>query len=857
MNGDFFESINKEHIVRRSRISKKFNNEMLFNKILYVLAPIGGGKTVAVIDYANDYLENKVWHEISEEDNEPRNFLISLIKIIGDIGKDVNVKKYYNMVNNVNFNDKINTILNMLCSHLEDDGIKKVIIIDNLQIITNETIFNILVDFISLSPKNYKFIFLSRKKVPAYFSDFVVKREIQLIDSKDLTFNEEDIKEFYFKEGINFDDIDIRDILINTKGWPAAMSAILMCLKLNDYGRLNNSRNLVELFKNNEYINNFFTKNVWDKWDYRTKNFFMKISLFEELKLDECIEITDVKDSREILEEFLKIKEDETFDFNPMFLDFLKEKSKELKLEEKREVYKRAATYFERKGLNLEAAKYYSNAGNLEGEIRSIEKFCTNGIMFTKLNTIEKYVRSISKEIMVQNPTLCSLMAILEYINYRLEESEKWYKILLNIKKEESSKMIKNQEILDDINGKIFYISVILGKISDEEIKDQFYEMYVKGKNNEKIIQNISLTFNFPSILRNIKDTYFLWKDWIKFDKGITNILSKVYGEYGIGMAEIAYSEINYEKNELNLSLIELTNVITKSIEYGHVDNIFVAYIIFEKVMCANGYVREAKAALEKIGNIIEDKKALHLMKNLNAVYARFNLLNGDNGRAKEWFNTYFNSREKNFNILDTYEYMTQARLHIAYGEYKMANSLLQIMYNLNFNYKYTSTLIECCILQSISLYRDGDENLALKKIEEALKMAEPFEYIRIFADEGEAVHDVLNKYLKSDKLDENINLKYIKKILVEARKFGRFHPKYLKLEKLVNNIKLTKSELQILNLIYKGMSNIEISEYLSIKKDTVKFHVRNIYSKLNVKNRMQAVQAADKIGIINEKRLM
>ena len=61
----------------------------------------------------------------------------------------------------------------------------------------------------------------------------------------------------------------------------------------------------------------------------------------------------------------------------------------------------------------------------------------------------------------------------------------------------------------------------------------------------------------------------------------------------------------------------------------------------------------------------------------------------------------------------------------------------------------------------------------------------------------------------------------------------------------------LTKRELGVLQLIARGSSNPEIAKELVLALDTVKRHVYNIFAKLGVKNRMQAVARARSLGLI------
>lgn len=905
MDKDFLKLVDKDKIVSRSRINEEINKLIIFNKILYVYAEVGWGKTTTIIDYVGKSLEKSIYHEFKNSDNNPKSFLMILIEIINSMENDINMQRYYNIVDRINFfthknirdisrlEEEAKRVVNKLCTCLKEDGARRVIILDDINRITNDFVKELLVYFIRLTPKNYKFILLSTREVPICFSEFIINGEIKVLTSEQLAFNIEEMNEFYIREGIYLKEDEIKEIFINTGGWPAGMNSILMYLKLDRH------RNIRKILENNDYINDFFYKSVWMNLDKRTKRFFMKISLFKGLYIEQCIEITGEKNARELLEHIVKIEEDESYKPIEIFWNFIKTKSNILPLEEKIELYNKAGESFEKRNLNLEAAEYYGKAGNTESEIRNLEKFCSNRTVYTDLNSMEKYIRKIPKEIVIKNPTLCTVMAILEITNYRAEIGEQWHKKLLDIKekleierssiiekkekliieaekiRDEEAFLYKNHETLygyekevnkceieiskydeeiSSINGKIIYIYLLSPKTSNKRIKEEFNKQYENKNYNIKSLENISLTFNFPSIICGIKDVSTLWNDYDEsMNEGLKEGITKVYGIYGVGMEKIASGEVYYEKNQLNKALLKLTNAISKCSRSGHVDTLFVAYIILHKVMCANGYIEDAKRLLNEIKKIIEEKSAVYLMKNLNATYARFYLLNGDLESAKEYMSIYDN-REMKFNSIKMYEYLTKARICIAEKEYKKANGFLEILYGLNNEYGCTRNVIECCILQAIALNKDGDEELALSKIGQALKFAEPLNYIRVFADEGEACYEILNKYLKKTDIDKKVNVDYVKKILLETRKFAYMYPKYLKGEKHTSNVKITKSELQILHLIYKGMSNVEISDYLNIKKDTVKFHIKNIYSKLNVNNRIQAIKIAEELGIIKER---
>ncbi|NFO29310.1 LuxR family transcriptional regulator [Clostridium botulinum] len=831
INPESLKNINSEYILNRKRIVKKVDSCLSCSNIVYFFAPIGSGKTIAMNYYVQKIKIDVLWFEMERKDNNNINLFNSLFKIL----------------------NKFN------------DNKKRIVVLDSFDLISDSQRLEEFITLINKFSQNFKYIFLSRKKIPACFSLFIAKSMIQVVNSKDLCFNKDEINEFYSKNGIMLSQNKINKLIETTRGWPAILSIFLMCLKLQL------TSNFESLFVHNEYVNDFIYKNIWKKFNPEIQRFLIIISLCDEIEINQCKEITGEEDLEDFLEEVMNLHNNNIYVLNPIMGNFLIDRQSELADEEKVDVYKKVGIWYEKSNLNLEAAKYYGKANDYKNEIRNLEKFCSKKIEFKKIEIVEDYIRNLPQDILKNNSTLCATMAFICIIYYKLDEAIKWYENLLNIRDELNEKVksisknedgkidttkefLKYSRILLETEKNIDFIYFHMPHFNNKDMVKKFLEMKIKKpKYNNKFIENISLTFNFPSIINGIRDISSICVNYNEKFKEKKNLISDIYGDYGISLFNLACAEIDYEKDNINKCLIKLTSEIIDYKRKAHIDMLFVAYIIFSKSMIVNGYINEAKIHLTTLKEFIKEKEADYLMKNFEAVYARFNLLNGKLKEANDWILLYPTETEPRFNLLDMYKYFTKARIYIANGEYIKANTFLQIIYKLNYEYNNTYRIAECCILQSIALFKSKDEQLAFAKMEEALILMQNFDYTRIFADEGEACYKVLNNYIKSKNKDKRIDEKYIKKILLRTREFGAIYPKYLKIFDEFPEIYLTKSEIKILYLINKGMSNIEISEYLNIKKDTVKFHTKNIYSKLNVKNRIQAIKVAKEFGIIKE----
>jgi LuxR family maltose regulon positive regulatory protein len=158
-----------------------------------------------------------------------------------------------------------------------------------------------------------------------------------------------------------------------------------------------------------------------------------------------------------------------------------------------------------------------------------------------------------------------------------------------------------------------------------------------------------------------------------------------------------------------------------------------------------------------------------------------------------------------------------------------------------------TASAIEILTLQALVRQTQGDLPAALASLERALKLAEPEGYIRIFVDEGAPMAQLL-----SEAVARGIMPDYIGKLMAafEVEERGSEDKSYLPpAQPLIEP--LSQRELEVLRLMAQGLSNREISEQLFLALSTVKGHNRNIFDKLQVQRRTEAVARARELGLL------
>jgi two-component system, NarL family, response regulator LiaR len=91
-----------------------------------------------------------------------------------------------------------------------------------------------------------------------------------------------------------------------------------------------------------------------------------------------------------------------------------------------------------------------------------------------------------------------------------------------------------------------------------------------------------------------------------------------------------------------------------------------------------------------------------------------------------------------------------------------------------------------------------------------------------------------------------------IETVIVEKEVFINGHEEFIPDTAMIAQLQLSKREMEIINLMAQGHSNQEIAAALFVSLSTVKTHVQNIFEKLDVKRRMQAVEKAKRVRIIS-----
>lgn len=322
-----------------------------------------------------------------------------------------------------------------------------------------------------------------------------------------------------------------------------------------------------------------------------------------------------------------------------------------------------------------------------------------------------------------------------------------------------------------------------------------------------------------------------------------------------LGLGEIA-REWNDPSGAI-CNFLEAVELFSQFSELG----IPIAYLSIARVKAAQGDWESADEYLEKARQFAQASKATRLNDRLvNGTQARFWIARGELGLAEQWAHENGLIAHPITEIIMSAgikaagsefiqnDYQALARLYLAQNQPDFALEVLEPLLNAANALGTMRRVIHILVLKALALQQRKELSQAVTVLGQALALAEPEEFQQVFLDEGEVIRPLLYQAI-----ERGYSPLYARKILalVSQKSAAAGVPSTEKkpMEDLLEP--LSEREREVLSLIAGGLSNRAISARLHISLSTVKGHAANIYGKLGVNSRTQAISEAARLGIL------
>jgi LuxR family maltose regulon positive regulatory protein len=302
--------------------------------------------------------------------------------------------------------------------------------------------------------------------------------------------------------------------------------------------------------------------------------------------------------------------------------------------------------------------------------------------------------------------------------------------------------------------------------------------------------------------------------------------------------AHLGLARVLYEWNELDAAEEHGQQSLQLARQYDKViDRFIVCELFLARVKLARGDEDGAADMLVQANQSARQRNFVHRLPEVAAAQVPILLRRGHVPEAARLAQTY--------NLP-----LSMARVHLAQGDTSSALAVLESFRQSVEAKGWKDEGLKAMVLQSVVLHAHGELEKAVEALGEALALAEPGGFVRIFVDEGIPMARLLAEAAR-----RGIMRAYASTLIaaLDAEKQRSAGESTLRpvaaSQPLVEP--LSQRELEVLQLIAQGLSNSEISERLFLALDTVKGHNRRIFDKLHVQRRTEAIARARQLGLL------
>lgn len=894
--------INRSNIVTRSKLLEVFQSS-LKRKLILVSAPAGSGKTTLLgqcFETINNNNYGLCWLSLDTNDNNPETFLRYLIAalILADEKIGNEVIQHIDIAHASDISNSLASLVNELVI------VEKEIFLflDDFHLITSPEIIQFVELLLNLSPPNFHIIISGRTLPDLALANMRVRNDLLQISADKLRFDFNESESFLLNyHGLKLEDRQLKALYKRCDGWAAGLQLASLSLReTHDYDKF------VQSFSGNiKDIADYLAVTVLDHQTESMREFLFDTAILDRFNADLCNCLLERLDCSVILK---KLESDNLFivpldqerkwyRYHPLFREFLLSQRSEAQKNTQEELYYKASNWFKKHDHLGEAVDYALSANNMSAAAELIEQRAIQEFMDGRMSLVASWINRIPEKVQLQYYRLMLLHGTaLYHINQGENASEICEQLEQRVGEVFDQNIInatEQGELINEIAILRAGINMSQDNVS-EVIGDSPKELHSHQYFMEGVINNVKgyayfVIGDFETARKYISCAHkahskinsrfgMMYSDcflgMLELSQGnlqrVRVILEQVKptratlkeNPYIVSAREVLLAVIDYETNGQGAMLDSLQANLKTIEKVGHISMIQLGYITLAKHFYANGNSDLAFKFLDYLGGLYPQTDANQnhqLLVGYNNIKLQLRC-----GRLTEALRIAISmdisldeklpELPRHWSREAFHKQLVQARLWLAGGQQETLISVAEYLYDLAHQIGMEYLAVECLLLLSQAQLKSGNESKAIDTMEKALSQTVSNNSIRIFVDEGLGILPILKQIEIAISEGNAVFLNFIHDIITELDPNTRQGKAMQQNGGQVVNLvdPLSQRELDILRLIGEGKSNAGIADFLYISENTVKWHTRNFFAKLRVKNRTEAVIKALGLGLMD-----
>jgi LuxR family maltose regulon positive regulatory protein len=871
-------------LVERPSLIQRLN-EGLDRKLALVSAPAGFGKTTLVVAWLRQVERPYAWLSLDDNDNDLPLFQSYFLGAIRTLfpkacANSCQLLQAAEMPNS-------NQIVAALINDLVELPQPLILVMDDYHLIHDMGIHQWLNLLLQSLPESLQIVICSRTDPFFPLSRLRVEGQSVEIRTDDLRFTVPEARQFLDLNG--HDTIDsTAAVQLNERveGWAAGLRLAVLSMGDTD----EQARWLSDFqAQSDQFITSYLFAEVLTHQPEPVQDFLLHTALMDRFCVDLYLALVAADrpviqlDSNKILDEIIAmnlfiVPLDEQYGwyrYHHLFQDMLRKTLLEQTSQHHLDVlHRRAALWFERHGFYEEALEHALAANDMSTAVTIVEKNCHNFLNGLERRTLERWIATLPEDVVWQRPKILTAKAWMFYRHWRLRSMEAVLDRLSQLV--DSGKTAPNLTENQFLKGQQhvlrsaaeFHLHLNYADvISHADAAIQFLPASEGGAlstahfhrslglvgqgHKETAVQQLAQILGDPTPGGPAKSQTLIGLGLIHYFTGDLIQLELIVNKLR-ALAESsppALAPANWFGGLLNFELNKLDQAAADHevmFQHRYLSNFmggFYSGLAITRINQIQGSFEEAQDNLDDLRTDTLRLDNSTFLETLAAFQAYQWWLAGDTAAAYRWAQSYQPEMAKDPLLAFDPPGHLWARIILDIGNPAEKTAVLAYLQANLAQLKATQFNRRKIQIQAqLALVQDGlgQRDRARNRLHQAVMLAQPGGHVRCFVDVGASLLPLLQQ-LNPHEFAPG----YLPQLL-SAFDENRPQPS------LATATLLTARETEILQLIAAGKSNQEIADDLVISLYTAKRHASNIYNKLTVNSRRQAVHEARELGILS-----
>ena len=873
--------------VLRPRLIERLNDG-LQRKLTIVSAPAGFGKTTLVSAWVAGCGRQVAWLSLDEADSTPARFLTYLIAALQTIDRNIGagVVGLLQSPQPPPTESMLTALLNDITSITNDF----VLVLDDYHLIDAQAVDAVLTFLLEHPPPQLHLVIATREDPQLPLARLRARNQLTELRAGDLRFTPAEAAAFLNEVmGLDLAAADIAALETRTEGWIAGLQLGALSLR----GHKDASSFIKSFTGSSRFILDYLAEEVLERQPEEVRAFLLRTSVLERMCAPLCDQVrgtngagappagsAQVVASQEMLEKLERSNlfivpldnERRWYRYHHLFADLLRRRLHQTASspakDDVTELHLRASQWYEDNGLELEAFHHAAAANDIERAERLIEgkgvplQFRSAGA------TVLNWLQSLPGAVLNARPSLLMTYASTLMMTGQPSAVEQQLQAVEAVL-QGSELDDKTRDLVGRIASMRATVAVIQHDVEALLVQSRRALEYLHPDNlplrtaaswtlghayqlqgdraaaSRAYAEVITSSKSFGPSIYTTAATLCLGQ--LQQADNQLSLAAESYRETIIlagdpprpmaANAHLGLAQIYYQWNDLDAAEQHRQQCVFLMQQMEGVDTFATSGMFLARLRLARGDVPGAVAALAEAAAFVRRHNFSFLLPDIADVQVLTLLRQGNLGAAAQL------AQAHNLPL-------SLARVHLAQGDPSTALALLEPVRRQAEAKGWADERLKVMVLRAVAQYAHGERDKAVQLLGEALALAEPEGFIRIFVDEGLPVAELLPAAAALVIMPE-----YAGKILavLEAERPLSAGKSYLPPAASAQRLRepLSERELQVLRLLATELDGPEIAQGLMVSLSTMRTHTRNIYTKLEVNNRRAAIRRAEELELL------